>query len=223
MDPVTATAASSLGTTDFSIFTLFMRADLVVKFVILSLIAASIFSWALIIDKFKIFKKLFKETELIEDQFWSSRSATEFYKKTEGESENPLIAVFRTGMECAQDAKSKGQLIERTKRVMDVAIDKEVEKYEKNLTFLATVGSVAPFIGLFGMVLGIMNSFQSIAISRNTSLAIVAPGIAEALFATALGLLAAIPAVVAYNKFSSDSRKYTQKLENFTQSFLTII
>ena len=223
MDPVTATAASSLGTTDFSIFTLFMRADLVVKFVILSLIAASIFSWALIIDKFKIFKKLFKETELIEDQFWSSRSATEFYKKTEGESENPLIVVFRAGMECAQDAKSKGQLIERTNRVMDVAIDKEVEKYEKNLTFLATVGSVAPFIGLFGTVWGIMNSFQSIAISRNTSLAIVAPGIAEALFATALGLLAAIPAVVAYNKFSSDSRKYTQKLENFTQSFLTII
>jgi biopolymer transport protein TolQ len=200
-----------------------MRADLVVKFVILSLIAASIFSWALIIDKFKIFKKLFKETELIEDQFWSSRSATEFYKKTEGDSENPLIVVFRAGMECAQDAKSKGQLIERTKRVMDVAIDKEVEKYEKNLTFLATVGSVAPFIGLFGTVWGIMNSFQSIAISRNTSLAIVAPGIAEALFATALGLLAAIPAVVAYNKFSSDSRKYTQKLENFTQSFLTII
>ena len=223
MDPVTATAASSLGTTDFSIFTLFMRADLVVKFVILSLIAASIFSWALIIDKFKIFKKLFKETELIEDQFWSSRSASEFYKKTEGDSENPLITVFRAGMECAQDAKSKGQLIERTKRVMDVAIDKEVEKYEKNLTFLATVGSVAPFIGLFGTVWGIMNSFQSIAISRNTSLAIVAPGIAEALFATALGLLAAIPAVVAYNKFSSDSRKYTQKLENFTQSFLTII
>ena len=223
MDPVTATAASSLGTTDFSIFTLFMRADLVVKFVILSLIAASIFSWALIIDKFKIFKKLFKETELIEDQFWSSRSASEFYKKTEGDSENPLIVVFRAGMECAQYAKSKGQLIERTKRVMDVAIDKEVEKYEKNLTFLATVGSVAPFIGLFGTVWGIMNSFQSIAISRNTSLAIVAPGIAEALFATALGLLAAIPAVVAYNKFSSDSRKYTQKLENFTQSFLTII
>ena len=164
-----------------------------------------------------------KETELIEDQFWSSRSASEFYKKTEGDSENPLIVVFRAGMECAQDAKSKGQLIERTKRVMDVVIDKEVEKYEKNLTFLATVGSVAPFIGLFGTVWGIMNSFQSIAISRNTSLAIVAPGIAEALFATALGLLAAIPAVVAYNKFSSDSRKYTQKLENFTQSFLTII
>ena len=106
---------------------------------------------------------------------------------------------------------------------MDVAIDKEVEKFENKLTFLATVGSVAPFIGLFGTVWGIMNSFQSIAISRNTSLAIVAPGIAEALFATALGLLAAIPAVVAYNKFTSNSRKYTQKLENFTQSFLSIM
>lgn len=223
MDPVTATATTSLASADFSIFTLFLRADIVVKLVMLSLLVASIFSWALIFDKFKIFKKLFKETALVEDQFWSSRSASDFYKKTDSSSDNPLIVVFRAGMECAQDSKSKGQLTERTKRVMDVAIDKEVEKYEKNLSFLATVGSVAPFIGLFGTVWGIMNSFQSIAISRNTSLAIVAPGIAEALFATALGLLAAIPAVVAYNKFSSDSRKYTQKLENFTQSFLTII
>ena len=221
MDPVT-TAATSLGTTDFSIITLFMRADLVVKLVMLSLVIASIFSWALIIDKIKIFRKLFKETEIAEDQFWSSKSAGDFYKKTDGNSENPLVIVFRAGLECVQENKGKGQIMDRTKRVMDVAIDKQVEKYEKNLTFLATVGSVAPFIGLFGTVWGIMNSFQSIAISRNTSLAIVAPGIAEALFATALGLLAAIPAVVAYNKFSSDSRKYTQKLENFTQSFLTI-
>ena len=222
MDPVT-TAATSLGTTDFSIVTLFMRADLVVKFVMISLVLASIFSWALIIDKIKIFKKIFKETDIAEDQFWSSRSAGDFYKKTSSSSDNPLVVVFRAGMECVQDHKSKGQIVERTKRVMDVAIDKQIEKYEKNLTFLATVGSVAPFVGLFGTVWGIMNSFQSIAISRNTSLAIVAPGIAEALFATALGLLAAIPAVVAYNKFSSDSRRYTQKLENFTQSFLTII
>ena len=222
MDPVTA-AATSLGTTDFSIVTLFMRADLVVKFVMISLVLASIFSWALIIDKIKIFKKIFKETDIAEDQFWSSKSAGDFYKKTSSDTDNPLVIVFRAGMECVQDHKSKGQIVERTKRVMDVAIDKQIEKYEKNLTFLATVGSVAPFVGLFGTVWGIMNSFQSIAISRNTSLAIVAPGIAEALFATALGLLAAIPAVVAYNKFSSDSRRYTQKLENFTQSFLTII
>ena len=221
MDPVT-TAATSLGTTDFSIITLFMRADMVVKLVMLSLVAASIFSWALIIDKIKIFRKLFKETEIAEDQFWSSKSAGDFYKKTDSNSDNPLVLVFRAGLECVQEHKSKGHIAERARRVMDVAIDKQVEKYEKNLTFLATVGSVAPFVGLFGTVWGIMNSFQSIAISRNTSLAIVAPGIAEALFATALGLLAAIPAVVAYNKFSSDSRKYTQKLENFTQSFLTI-
>ena len=222
MDPVT-TAATSLGTTDFSIVTLFMRADLVVKLVMISLVLASIFSWALIIDKIKIFKKIFKETDIAEDQFWSSKSAGDFYKKTSSSSDNPLVVVFRAGLECVQDHKSKGQIVERTKRVMDVAIDKQIDKYEKNLTFLATVGSVAPFVGLFGTVWGIMNSFQSIAISRNTSLAIVAPGIAEALFATALGLLAAIPAVVAYNKFSSDSRRYTQKLENFTQSFLTII
>ena len=221
MDLVT-TAATSLGTTDFSIITLFMRADMVVKLVMLSLVVASIFSWALIIDKIKIFRKLFKETEIAEDQFWSSKSAGDFYKKTDSNSDNPLVLVFRAGLECVQEHKSKGQIMERTKRVMDVAIDKQVEKYEKNLTFLATVGSVAAFVGLFGTVWGIMNSFQAFAISRNTSLAIVAPGIAEALFATALGLLAAIPAVVAYNKFSSDSRKYTQKLENFTQSFLTI-
>ena len=120
-------------------------------------------------------------------------------------------------------SQSQAVLTEKVKRVMDVAIDKEVEKYENKLTFLATVGSVAPFIGLFGTVWGIMNSFQSIAISRNTSLAIVAPGIAEALFATALGLLAAIPAVIAYNKFSNDSKKYSQKLENFSKRFISII
>ena len=222
MDPVT-TAATSLGTTDFSIITLFMRADMVVKLVMLSLVAASIFSWALIIDKIKIFRKLFKETEIAEDQFWSSKSAGDFYKKTDSNSDNPLVLVFRAGLECVQEHKSKGQIMERTKRVMDVAIDKQVEKYEKNLTFLATVGSVAPFVGLFGTVWGIMNSFQSIAISRNTSLAIVAPGIAEALFATALGLLAAIPAVVAYNKFNNDSKKYSQRLENFSKRFLSII
>jgi biopolymer transport protein TolQ len=136
-----------------------------------------------------------------------------------------MTIVFKSGAKYLVENKSQSQnvLNEKVKSVMDVTIDKEVEKYENKLTFLATVGSVAPFIGLFGTVWGIMNSFQSIAISRNTSLAIVAPGIAEALFATALGLLAAIPAVVAYNKFTSNSRKYTQKLENFTQTFISII
>ena len=132
MDTVT-TAATSLGTTDFSIITLFMRADMVVKLVMLSLVVASIFSWALIIDKIKIFRKLFKETEIAEDQFWSSKSAGDFYKKTDSNSDNPLVLVFRAGLECVQEHKSKGQIMERTKRVMDVAIDKQVEKYEKNL------------------------------------------------------------------------------------------
>jgi biopolymer transport protein TolQ len=154
-----------------------------------------------------------------------STSVKSLYDKTDANSGDPLTNVFRAGVEYMNEHKSKaGNLLaEKTKAMMGVAIDKEIEKYEDKLTFLATVGSVAPFIGLFGTVWGIMNSFQSIAISRNTSLAIVAPGIAEALFATALGLLAAIPAVVAYNRFISSSRKYTQKLENFSQTFVSLI
>jgi len=173
----------------------------------------------------KFFKKINKSSEEFEEDFINSKSVNTLLDKTSPDSEDPMTIVFRSGAKYLADNKSQSQniLTEKVKRVMDVAIDKEVEKYENKLTFLATVGSVAPFIGLFGTVWGIMNSFQSIAISRNTSLAIVAPGIAEALFATALGLLAAIPAVVAYNKFTSNSRKYTQKLENFTQTFISII
>jgi biopolymer transport protein TolQ len=224
MDQV-ATATTAIASTDFSILKLFVRADLIVKSVIILLLAASVYSWALIFEKYKIFKKINQSSDIFFEQFLNSKSAQELYKKTDAESGDPMTNVFRTGVEAFNDHKSKNpsQLNERVKKLMDVSIDKEIEKYEKNMTFLATVGSVAPFIGLFGTVWGIMNSFQSIAISRNTSLAIVAPGIAEALFATALGLLAAIPAVVAYNRFTSSSRKYTQKLENFTQSFLSII
>jgi biopolymer transport protein TolQ len=189
------------------------------------LIVASIYSWALIFEKYKVFKKIFKSSEEFEEEFLNSKSVKTLFEKTSSDSEDPMTVVFRSGANYLINNKSQSPnvLTEKVKRVMDVAIDKEVEKYENKLTFLATVGSVAPFIGLFGTVWGIMNSFQSIAISRNTSLAIVAPGIAEALFATALGLLAAIPAVVAYNKFTSSSRKITQKLENFTQTFLSII
>ena len=166
-------ATQSLGlasNTDFSLISLFLRADIIVKAVIIILILSSIYSWAIIFEKIRMFRKINKSAEEFEEKFWKSKSAETFYN-----------------------------------------------------SFLATVGSTAPFIGLFGTVWGIMNSFQSIAISRNTSLAIVAPGIAEALFATALGLLAAIPAVIAYNKFNSDSRKYSQKLENFSKRFLSII
>jgi biopolymer transport protein TolQ len=225
MEPQVGAAASAIAAADFSFWTLFTRADFIVKSVIIMLIAASIYSWALIFEKYKVFKKIFKSSDEFEEEFLNSKSVKTLFEKTSSDTDDPMTVVFRSGANYLMQNKSQSQAIltEKVKRVMDVAIDKEVEKYENKLTFLATVGSVAPFIGLFGTVWGIMNSFQSIAISRNTSLAIVAPGIAEALFATALGLLAAIPAVVAYNKFTSSSRKFTQKLENFTQTFLSII
>ena len=213
------------GATDFSLWQLFLRADFVVKSVILILIASSIFSWALIFDKYRLFKRIDKSTKLFEDKFWKSKSAETFYKNLPDKTDDPLAQIFRSTMEELIKTRSKSSTVQsaRVQRVVEVSIDKQLKNIEKNFTYLATVGSTAPFIGLFGTVWGIMNSFQSIAISRNTSLAIVAPGIAEALFATALGLLAAIPAVVAYNKFNSDSKKYSQKLENFSKRFLTII
>ena len=208
---------------NFSFFSLFLKADFVVKFVIIILIAASIYSWAIIIEKYKLFKKINGSSSFFEDQFWSSKSADSLYKKLEGYNEDPMANVFKAGMDFMIKNKSRSASVqERVLQALNSSIDKEMEIVEKKLTFLATVGSTAPFIGLFGTVWGIMNSFQSIAISKNTSLAIVAPGIAEALFATALGLLAAIPAVVAYNKFTSDSRKYSTRLENFSQSFISI-
>jgi len=208
---------------NFSFFSLFLKADFVVKFVIIILIAASIYSWAIIIEKYKLFKKINGSSSFFEDQFWSSKSADSLYKKLEGYNEDPMANVFKAGMDFMIKNKSRSASNqERVLQALSGSIDKEMEIVEKKLTFLATVGSTAPFIGLFGTVWGIMNSFQSIAISKNTSLAIVAPGIAEALFATALGLLAAIPAVVAYNKFTSDSRRYSTRLENFSQSFISI-
>jgi biopolymer transport protein TolQ len=208
---------------NFSFFSLFLKADFVVKFVIIILIAASIYSWAIIIEKYKLFKKINGSSSIFEEQFWSSKSADSLYKKLEGYNEDPMANVFKSGMDFMIKNKSRSASNqERVLQALSGSIDKEMEVVEKKLTFLATVGSTAPFIGLFGTVWGIMNSFQSIAISKNTSLAIVAPGIAEALFATALGLLAAIPAVVAYNKFTSDSRKYSTRLENFSQSFISI-
>ena len=225
MEPQVGAAASAIAVADFSFLTLFTRADFIVKSVIIILILSSIYTWAIIFEKYKVFKKISKSTEEFEQSFINSKSVKTLYEKTSSKSQDPMSIVFMSGAKYLAENKNQPEntLNEKVKSVMDVAIDKEVEKYENKLTFLATVGSVAPFIGLFGTVWGIMNSFQSIAISRNTSLAIVAPGIAEALFATALGLLAAIPAVVAYNKFISSSRKYTQKLENFTQTFISII
>ena len=213
------------GATDFSLWKLFLRADFVVKFVIILLIASSIYSWALIFDKFKLFKNINLTTEEFEKKFWKAKSAESFNNTLPNNPKDPAARIFKEAMSELMRTKRQSSSVQaaRVERALEIATDNQIKIIEKNFTFLATVGSTAPFIGLFGTVWGIMNSFQSIAISRNTSLAIVAPGIAEALFATALGLLAAIPAVVAYNKFNTDSKKYSQKLENFSKRFLSII
>tara|TARA_B100001029_G_C15057319_1_gene455427 strand:- start:2116 stop:2790 length:675 start_codon:yes stop_codon:yes gene_type:complete len=219
-------ASQSVGlasSADFSIGTLFMRADIIVKAVILILLASSVYSWAIIFNKYKLFKKIEKSTEEFEEKFWKSKSAESFYNNLPSSLEDPMALLFKNSMQTLMKSKSKTNISERLSVILETNIEKQINLIEKNFTFLATVGSTAPFIGLFGTVWGIMNSFQSIAISRNTSLAIVAPGIAEALFATALGLLAAIPAVIAFNKFNNDSRKYSQKLENFSKRFISIV
>jgi len=220
---ITSQAVGLASNTDFSLWSLFIRADFIVKSVILMLIGCSIYSWAIIIEKFRLFKKVNLESEEFEEKFWKSKSAETFYNSLPVSLDNPMALLFRDSMQTLLKAKNKSNLNERMSSMLEVNIEKQMVALEKGFTFLATVGSTAPFIGLFGTVWGIMNSFQSIAISRNTSLAIVAPGIAEALFATALGLLAAIPAVVDYNKYNNDSKKYSQKLENFSKRFLSII
>jgi biopolymer transport protein TolQ len=220
---ITSQAVGLASNTDFSLWSLFIRADFIVKSVILMLIGCSIYSWSIIIEKFRLFKKINLESEDFEEKFWKSKSAESFYNNLPRNLENPMALLFKDSMETLLKTKNKSNLNERMSGMLEVNIEKQMTKLEKGFTFLATVGSTAPFIGLFGTVWGIMNSFQSIAISRNTSLAIVAPGIAEALFATALGLLAAIPAVVAYNKYNNDSKKYSLKLENFSKRFLSII
>ena len=224
MEADIAAKAVELGTnTDFSLFSLFLRADIIVKLVMIILIFCSVYSWAVIINKLRLFKKINKSSEEFEEKFWNSKSAENLYNSLPSKLEDPMALVFQNAMEGLLKKKTRNNLSERTSALLESGIEKQMARIDKGFTFLATVGSTAPFIGLFGTVWGIMNSFQSIAISRNTSLAIVAPGIAEALFATALGLLAAIPAVVAYDRFKNDSRKYSQRLESFSKRFLSII
>ena len=220
---ISSQAVGLASNTDFSLISLFIRADIIVKSVIVILIVCSVYSWAVIIEKFRLFKKINKSTEEFETKFWNSKSAESFYNNLPTNLEDPMALVFKDAMQNLLKRKSKTDLHDRMTTMLETGIEKQMSKISKGYTFLATVGSTAPFIGLFGTVWGIMNSFQSIAISRNTSLAIVAPGIAEALFATALGLLAAIPAVIAYNKFGNDSKKFSQKLENFSKRFISII
>ena len=213
------------GATDFSLLKLFLRADFVVKTVIIILIAASIYSWAIIFNKQKLFKKINLSTIEFENKFWKAKSAESFNNSLPSKSQDPATLIFKDAMVELIKTRSKSSSVQiaRVERILEMSTEKQFRLIEKNFIFLATIGATAPFIGLFGTVWGIMNSFQSIAISRNTSLAIVAPGIAEALFATALGLLAAIPAVIAYNKFSNDSKLYLARIENFSKRLISII
>ena len=220
---ITSQAVGLASNTDFSMIQLFIRADIVVKSVIAILIVSSIYSWAVIFEKIMLFKKINRCTQDFENKFWKSKSAESFYNTLPDNMRDPMANIFKNSMQMLLKSKRSSNLDEKMSRMLEINIEQQMEKIENGYTYLATIGSTAPFIGLFGTVWGIMNSFQSIAISRNTSLAIVAPGIAEALFATALGLLAAIPAVMAFNKFTSNSKKYSQKLESFSKKLLSII
>ena len=190
---ISSQAVGLASNTDFSLLNLFIRADIIVKSVIILLIACSIYSWAVIIDKIRLFKKINQSTEEFETKFWNSKSAESFYNNLPSNIDDPMALVFKDAMQNLLKRKSKTDLHERMTTMLETGIEKQMSKISKGYTFLATVGSTAPFIGLFGTVWGIMNSFQSIAISRNTSLAIVAPGIAEALFATALRVVSRYP------------------------------
>lgn len=219
------------GVIDFSLLSLFLRADLVVKSVIIILIISSVYSWTVIISKIVRMRQLKQLDSEFDEIFWSGNSFEDLFETFNYNQNDPKSKIFCSAIsEWKKSNKKRDRTIssnvnalkERMNRSMQVTFNKESEVIEKNLTFLATAGSTAPFIGLFGTVWGIMNSFQSIAIAQNTSLSVVAPGIAEALFATALGLFVAIPAVVAYNKISSDLSKYFVSLETFMDEFTTI-
>ena len=211
---------------DLSVWELFRNAHIVVKLVMIGLLAASVWSWAIILEKFFLFAKTRKETDKFEQVFWSGQSLVELYQALSQRRNTGMAALFVAGMRewmrSSELKLSPGTQL-RVQKVMDVTISREVERLESRLTFLATVGSTAPFVGLFGTVWGIMTSFQAIAVSKNTNLAVVAPGIAEALFATALGLLAAIPAVIFYNKFNSEVARHAARLEGFADEFAAIL
>ena len=213
---------------ELSLLALFMQAHIVVKAVIVGLLLASVWSWAIIVDKVLLYGRTRRQMDRFEKVFWSGQSLEELYRSLSGRTPVAMAAVFVAAMRewkrsFEAGARSPLGLQTRIDKVLDVTIDRETERLERSLLFLATVGSSAPFIGLFGTVWGIMTSFQAIAASKNTALAVVAPGIAEALLATALGLLAAIPAVIAYNKLSSDAGKISQRLEGFADEFSAIL
>jgi biopolymer transport protein TolQ len=228
-----AEVAAAAGTTiggEFSLWSLFLSAGLVVKIVMGILIFASVWSWAVIIDKSLLFGRLKSKSARFEDQFWSGRPLDELHRKLGDKGDHPMARVFTAGMTEWQRAKDLGRtegLVagarDRIEKVMNVVVARELEGAERNLGILATIGSAAPFVGLLGTVWGIMTAFQAIAATKDTNLAVVAPGIAEALFATALGLLAAIPAVVGYNRYSAALNSYAVRLQGFADEFAAIL
>lgn len=231
----TAVQAAALAGTqavhDLSIVGMFMQADWIVKSVMIGLLLASMWSWAIIFEKWMKLKSVGFKASRFQDALWSSDDLDKFYNKVEKREDHPIAQVFLSGMRewyksrqaGLSDALSKNSFKERMNQIMLVSRNREVDSLERNLGFLATCGSVAPFVGLFGTVWGIMKSFQGIAAAQNASLAVVAPGIAEALFATAVGLFAAIPAVIFYNKFISELGRINGKLEDFSTEFAALI
>ncbi len=233
MDPIQSTQlAGSVAHHDFSVWGLFIQADLVVKTVLMILTAASVWSWAIIIDKWMTLSGVDSKADKFESSFWSGEALDKLHKRISAKQRDPMAKTFCVGMDEWKlsvenasnfDGEMRAGVGQRIDRAMATSINREVSSLERYMTFLATVGSTAPFIGLFGTVWGIMNSFSAIAGSQNTSLAVVAPGIAEALFATAIGLVAAIPSVVAYNKFNTDLGRYENRLDAFAADFSAIL
>lgn len=226
------TVAGELVAADFSVWSLFLRADIVVKLVMLVLFAMSFWSWTIIIDKWLRMRRLGEAARRFEDAFWSGGSLDELYERVGEAPDEPMSSVFAAAMKewrrsaqrgLATTEQSKDNLRERIERVMDATLLREMERIERYMVFLASAGATAPFIGLFGTVWGIMNSFQAIAVSRQTNLAIIAPGLAEALFATALGLFVAIPAVAAYNNYNNKLTRYAERVEGFMTEFGAIL
>jgi biopolymer transport protein TolQ len=224
--------AGSTETPELTIWSLFFRAHWVVKLVMATLLGASVVTWAIILDKTWRLRRLRSRAIKFEDAFWSGGSLDDLYERVGQRPADPMSAVFSSAMREWRRSAAKGlvqQVAARTglqariDRVMQVTLGREMDRLERYMIFLASVGSTAPFIGLFGTVFGIMNSFQAIAVTKQTNLAVVAPGIAEALFATALGLVAAIPAVVAYNKISNDLGRYGGRLDAFAVEFSAIL
>ena len=218
------------GAADLSLWNLFIQASIVVKLVMLLLVGASIWVWAIVFEKAATLRRANRQADQFEDRFWSGGSLDDLYEAEGAKPAHPMAAVFGAAMgEWRRSARiagadlTRGSVRDRVERAMGITVTREMERLERWMVFLATVGSTAPFVGLFGTVWGIMTSFSAIAAMHNTNLAVVAPGIAEALFATAIGLVAAIPAVVAYNKISSDLSRFSDRLDGFGTEFGAIL